>query len=132
MTKQSFSLILVSIINVYFSNSYFQDFLYTQSVEKPTKVYKQLRFIVRVAQLLFSCASFSALAVSTVQINYSYAVLGTSGVNFMCLVSLSSLVYIHTHFKILNFYILVCFLILHGSLSISFLPGSSSPPLLAV
>jgi hypothetical protein len=83
-------------------------FLYTRSIPKPTfkTTIKELRTILRITQLTTAIASFIALALSTVVVNYSYALLSVSGVNFMCLVSLSSMVCI---FYVINTWKFVSF-----------------------
>lgn len=70
------------------------EFLYTRSVPKPAfkTTIKETRTLLRIFQLAMAIASFISLALSTVIVNYSYALLSVSGVNFMCLVSLSSMV----------------------------------------
>jgi len=69
------------------------EFLYTRSVPKPQPIntVKELRTVLRLVQLAVAIGAFVSLALSTVIVNYSYAVLSVSGVNFMCLVSLSSM-----------------------------------------
>ncbi|KAL3898452.1 MAG: hypothetical protein SGCHY_002735 [Lobulomycetales sp.] len=62
-----------------------QQFLYTRSVPRPlaADTVKELRTILRLTQLAGSVAAFICLAISTVSVNYSYALL--SFVSFSCL-----------------------------------------------
>ncbi|KAJ3092059.1 hypothetical protein HK102_011123 [Quaeritorhiza haematococci] len=68
-------------------------FLYTRSVPTPKfkEVRRQYRFMIRLAQLVIAAGSFVSLAISTFNVNYSYAILGVSGVNLTVLVAISSM-----------------------------------------
>ncbi|KAJ3218013.1 hypothetical protein HK099_005279 [Clydaea vesicula] len=68
------------------------EFLYTRSVPKPLiqDTIKETRFKIRLIQLILGIASFTGLAIATVRVNYAPPVLGSYGVDFMCLTSLSS------------------------------------------
>ena len=69
------------------------DFLYTRSIPKPLfkDTIKETRTILRLTQLSISFGSFVALAASTFVTEFRSNVLAVSGVNFMCLVTLSSI-----------------------------------------
>ena len=71
-----------------------QLFLYTKSVPTPKlrDTIRTFRFMVRLAQVSIAIAAFTSAAYGAFRFDYPYHVLGSSGISFMMLTSISSVV----------------------------------------
>ncbi|ORX83794.1 hypothetical protein BCR32DRAFT_291777 [Anaeromyces robustus] len=67
--------------------------IYTKAMELPRKVdiLKEKRVILRILQLIFAIGAFASLSVSSLDVNYNSSIIAESGINSMCLVSISSM-----------------------------------------
>ncbi|KAJ3339581.1 hypothetical protein HDU93_007998 [Gonapodya sp. JEL0774] len=67
--------------------------LFTKSVRPPTffQTVREFRFIFRAIQFCVAIGSFICLSVASFDVNYPSTLIGTSGINFMCATSVSSM-----------------------------------------
>jgi len=66
--------------------------IYTKAMELPSKLetLMESRVIIRILQLICAIGAFASLSVSSLDVNYNSSIIADSGINTMCLVSLSS------------------------------------------
>jgi len=67
--------------------------IYTKAMEIPSKfeTLVEIRVIIRIIQLLCAIGAFASLSVSSLDVNYNSSIIADSGINTMCLVSISSM-----------------------------------------
>jgi len=68
--------------------------IYTKAMELPSKLETLIesRVILRFCQLFSAIGAFASLSVSSLDVNYKSSALAESGINTMCLVSISSMI----------------------------------------
>jgi len=84
--------------------------IYTKAMELPSKfeTLMESRVILRITQLFCAIGAFSSLSVSTLDVNYNSSLIAESGINTMCLVSISSMmvsmatIFVYFNPKLLN------------------------------
>ncbi|KXS16789.1 hypothetical protein M427DRAFT_55126 [Gonapodya prolifera JEL478] len=67
--------------------------IFTKSIPPPNPLatMRELRFVFRAVQLCVAIGSFISLSLSSFDVNYPSTLIGTSGINFMCATSVSSM-----------------------------------------
>jgi hypothetical protein len=68
--------------------------VYTKAMEVPSKLemFVESRVVLRFFQVLFAIVAFVSLSVSSLEVNYKSSAIAESGINIMCLVSISSII----------------------------------------